>query len=78
MLRSRPIKDYFETLIYDPNELEEFALWAFGDGLYDIVGSINFLKAWNGLHGEKLKMEPSSLIVETAPKMIKLWRDSLA
>ena len=76
--RPKPVKDFFLYLIGDEKEVEEFGVWAFGNGLYDIEESIQFLEAWNGIHGEKLKLEPSSMIVDDAPKMIKLWRDSLA
>lgn len=73
--RPKPIKDFFATLIPDERELESFGLWAFGDGLYDIVESIQFLEGWNMLHENELKLEPSSMIVDDAPKMIKLWRE---
>lgn len=76
--RRKPLKDFFASLIKDEKELNAFGLWAFGEGLYDIMDGLQFLEAWNGLHGNELKLEPSSLIGDDALKMIKMWRDSLA
>lgn len=76
--RSRPLVDFFQELIPDQEQLNAFAAWAFGEDFLEINGTINFMHKWNEIHGKELMLDPSSAIALDTPKMIMLWRASLA
>ena len=60
--------------IPDPEKLEAFALWAFGDG-YQKVHCSKLPDMWNKKHGDKYRLYPQSVIANDVPKMVKLWRE---
>ena len=70
------LRQFFEELIADPEDLEQFAAWSFGEEFKSLDGRLNFLEKWNELHGDELKLSPSGAIAEDAPQMIILWRKS--
>lgn len=69
-------KQFMEELIPDPEALEAFGSWAFGEELRTLEGQINFMHKWNEIHGKELMLSPSGAIAEDVPKMIMLWRES--
>lgn len=73
-----PLKVFFSILLPDELDLATFGLWAFGNDAFEIQDGLSFLKAWNLYHGYVMELLPDSLVMDDAPKMVKLWRDSLA
>ena len=67
----------FERLIPDQDELEQFALWAFGPSYRDLEMGTQFMDLWNQYHGDDLTLVPSGAISEDSIKMVDLWKDSL-
>lgn len=51
----------------------DFELWAFGSGPF--VNTIDMMKSWNTLHGDKLMLDPTGSPGQDVHKMIKLWRE---
>lgn len=70
------IRDEVEKHIFDQNDVEKFGEWAFGKDYTIIDGSINFMKAWNQLHSDKLMLEDIGCITEDISKMVQIWKDS--
>lgn len=56
------------------DEIDKFGIWAFGENLHQINGSINFMNAWNELHSEDLLLKYDSKPDDDIPKMIDIWR----
>ena len=56
------------------DDLADFAIWAFGPGVFRLYSSKEFLKAWNKRHSKALKLESTSNPSKDAPKMIALWK----
>ena len=69
------MKNFFQSLLDNEESLEEFGEWAFGATYKDISIGMEFLYAWNVLHGDVLHLNADSFIGEDAPKMIQLWRN---
>ncbi len=72
------MKSYFANLIPDSEEIETFALWAFGEcfrdeGLFNT--GIDFMTEWNKRHGDVLYLFPHGIMGDDIPKMVKVWRD---
>lgn len=72
------IRDEFARFIEDEGELDDFGEWAFGENFRELDHSLKFMEAWNLRHGETLQLLPDSCIQQDVPKMIQLWKDSLA
>lgn len=70
------VRDIFIQYLPDDTDLEQFAAWAFGDNYGEIDQSLNFMQAWNDLHGENLTLEPAGQVTIDAPKMVQLWKDN--
>jgi hypothetical protein len=70
------LRDVFIEYIPDGDEIEQFAAWAFGTGYGEIDYSLDFMKAWNDLHGDKLNLEPTGQVSTDVPKMVQLWKDN--
>ena len=70
------VRDVFERLIPDQEELEQFAAWAFGPYYRELDQAINFMETWNYLHGVLLMLQPDGLLQEDAEKMVQVWRDN--
>lgn len=68
------MQNLFKNLLPD-GQLENFATWAFGDRYWEIEGSINFMHAWNSLHGEELLLRPDGTLLVDARKMVDLWKE---
>lgn len=56
------------------SEIDEFALWAFGNDYKELQG-ISFIEKWNELHEEYLKLFPGGLVYEDTRKMVDLWKE---
>jgi hypothetical protein len=69
-------KQFMEQLITDPEDLESFGSWAFGEELRTLEGSVNFMHKWNEIHGKELMLSSSGSVAEDVPEMISLWRVS--
>jgi len=61
----------------DEQELQEFALWAFGEGYQEIAHALDFMEAWNLLHGEDLRLREEGYIHIDVPRMVELWKEEL-
>lgn len=72
----RPLKDLIisHMNLEDIEKIDDFGLWAFGDGYKEFDHSYDFLKAWNQLHGKDLMLEDEGVPGEDIPKMIELWK----
>jgi hypothetical protein len=69
------IKHIVESFL--PNEtVEEFAKWAFGPDFKDMT-SLDLLRSWNVLHGEKYLLQSDSNRALDIAKMITIWEGSL-
>lgn len=68
------VKDVVRQFIPTEEELHDFAIWAFGDKVYEYEKSEKFLKAWNSRHGHSLTLIPTDLIKDDVPKMVDLWK----
>lgn len=69
------IRKYVEYYITDADELEAFALWAFGEDFGDLEYGLDFLEHWNILHGKELKLKECGLPKDDIPKMVELWNN---
>lgn len=67
------LKDLAETLV-GKDKVNDFALWAFGEGYLDWNGMDKFAKAWNKRHKDLFEIDMSSPIVYDMIKMTELWR----
>lgn len=70
------IKDLIRPFCNE-EESERFAEWAFGSDFKLIDGLIQFLNAWNELHGKKLFLCEDGSPQEDMEKMITMWRESI-
>ena len=59
----------------DEEELEDFALWAFGENFQELDHSLKFMEAWNEIHGDDFLLRQDGVIEFDVPKMIQMWRD---
>lgn len=70
------MKGFVIALIEDVQEQDAFGLWAFGKDLMEIHDGIEFMNAWNDLHGNELLLQSTGIISEDIKKMIELWREN--
>lgn len=68
------IKGIVSAYIHTEEELNNFAVWAFGDLVNEYQKPEQFLKAWNTRHGSQLTLIPTNLIMKDVPKMVELWK----
>ncbi len=68
------LKSLVEYFIDDGNEVEEFALWAFGKTYKQEVGLINFMKLWNQFHSDIFELNSSGQPKQDMKKMVELWK----
>lgn len=57
-----------------PEECEEFATWAFGEGFKDLIIS-DYPKAWNKRHKDLIEIHEDGNIEEDLWMMIDLWKN---
>lgn len=69
------MKELIEHFL-QPEEVEEFACWAFGDEYFVIKTSKAFLNAWNSLHQDALYLKSDGVVKDDIQKMVQLWKDS--
>ena len=73
---------YMSGLVYEymsPEErgdVDDFGLWAFGDSLSHFSHGIEFMEAWNKLHGDDFTLSPEGYIEEDILEMVRMWRDA--
>lgn len=67
------LKDEFIKHLYEEEDIDDFALWAFGEDYQSIVLS-ELYKRWNELHGECYEINPKSSPKNDAIHMVELWR----
>lgn len=68
------MRSYFSNFL-DEDELEDFGLWAFGEEYNTFDRAIDFLKSWNKLHANALRLYADGKIDEDIPKMAALWKN---
>lgn len=73
--KTKSIKEFFEELLTDPKDLNNFALWAFGHGFSDKDGN-QLLNSWNKLHSKDITFHPCSNIENDSKLMVSLWRQN--
>lgn len=71
------MRDVFLMFIPDDEELECFALWAFGPEYREIDEGMKFLRAWNAIHGSELTLDAAGEVYSDAEKMVSMWKRSL-
>lgn len=71
------IKYILTELIPDDLSRDDFALWAFGDGYCSFEHGMDFLHAWNELHGDAYRLRADSSLLEDLTEMVELWRSAL-
>lgn len=54
-------------------ELEKFNEWAFGDFKH-LETTLQFMRAWNKHHGNKLRLTPDGCISDDVERMVELWK----
>lgn len=69
------MREQVKPLIPDEKELIAFAQWAFGKDFQELEIGLDFMKHWNNLHREKLKLRPLGNIAEDISKMVELWKE---
>lgn len=67
---------YYFRKYLDEEELEPFFIWAWGKNYKDIKTHLGFMKLWNALHENELRLSPTGSIHQDSQKMLKLWRES--
>lgn len=67
------IKDFFKPYFEDEFSIQHFGEWAWGPGFEAIRGS-KLPERWNKLHGDKLFIEVTETIADSAKKMVELYR----
>lgn len=70
------LKEAFERYIND-DELDTFALWAFGPEYGTIDIAIDFMHAWNAIHGDDLRLHANGDMQHDIKAMSNLWMHSL-
>ncbi len=55
---------------------DDFAFWAFGEN-YFTFDNLEFIQAWNTIHGKELRFYRPRQIREDTLKMVEHWRDSM-
>jgi hypothetical protein len=53
---------------------EIFSKWAFGEYFREFDQAIQFMIAWNKIHGVQLELHPDGEITKDIVKMIDLWK----
>lgn len=70
---SYSFRDFFDELIPDQKELDEFSLWAFGKG-YENKDSLEIMNSWNDLHSNEYMLKPDNMVESDAKIMVNLWK----
>lgn len=70
------IKNFVTEFIHDPEEQDGFALWAFGE-TYKIHHDIDFLIAWNEIHGNDLLIKDDGNVKDDIKKMVALFNNRI-
>lgn len=68
------LKNSVSFFLPNLQDQEEFALWAFGEDYTCIAGSINFMKAWNERHSDKLNLLNDGHMSKDIEKMVDVWK----
>lgn len=68
------MKHEFSQYIKDPEELEEFLVWAFGKDYIHLTEYLDFMHAWNALHGDYLMLHEDSDLDKDILRMAVLWK----
>ena len=53
---------------------DEFALWAFGEKFLELEDAINFMHAWNELHGDIYRLTGDGCIEFDLAIMVEMWK----
>ena len=54
---------------------EDFAEWAFGEDYMILIGSLAFMRKWNTLHGNDLRLSGDGSVEDDVKKMIKMCEE---
>lgn len=69
------MKELIEYYAGDKKDVKPFGEWAFGPEYQSLHHQLNFMKAWNERHSDKLELKAFGLLTEDIPKMIQIWRE---
>lgn len=69
------ICDYFIERLKEGEDVDEFALWAFGEG-YETKYAYQLVPVWNELHRHQYVIYPENCPADDADVMLDLWRES--
>lgn len=67
------IADYALKFLGSKENANNFCFWAFGKEYQDLIGTINFINAWNERHGDKFLLNKNGNPGEDIQKMIELY-----
>lgn len=59
------------------DKVDEFAIWAFGPNCELFSKPMEFMNAWNRLHGNKYHIYLDSTVIKDVPEMVKIWKDEV-
>ena len=68
------LKSLVQFFIDNEDEINEFALWAFGKTYKEEVGLIRYMKLWNERHSDIFELNESGNAREDMKEMIRLCR----
>lgn len=57
-------------------DIDKFALWAFGEGYKDLDRTQMFMEAWNERHIASLELSPIGSPEHDIKHMIRLWKEN--
>lgn len=57
------------------NEIEDFAVWAFGEDYADFIEIMDFSQAWNRNHSDLYKIDMDNTIVNDVYKMTNYFKN---
>lgn len=71
------MRDYLKNVLGRDEYVDEFCLWAFGENNKSLCQGLDFMNAWNDLHGEELLLHEDSSVDEDILKMMSLWKEKV-
>lgn len=56
---------------------EKFAEWAFGEDYNEYEKAMDFMDAWNKIHGLQMKLSPDGQMTVDIENMVEMWKNEI-